>query len=148
MVDNKFPLIEKARAWFHRQPSAQQKNIKKYGTIGTFVIIALGIYYLTGQDKKKPVEPPKQTDVAEAKTSSYVQDDIVSTLGGQIKDLKSGIDNQVKDAVADAMAKGQFSLTLLLLLLIQTLQREVRKLLRAKMLNHRLPVMQPTVLAC
>ncbi|EJI1807061.1 TraB/VirB10 family protein [Salmonella enterica] len=111
MVDNKFPLIEKARAWFHRQPSAQQKNIKKYGTIGTFVIIALGIYYLTGQDKKKPVEPPKQTDVAEAKTSSYVQDDIVSTLGGQIKDLKSGIDNQVKDAVADAMAKGQFSLT-------------------------------------
>lgn len=111
MVDNKFPLIEKARAWFHRQPSAQQKNIKKYGTIGTFVIIALGIYYLTGQDKKKPVEPPKQTDVAEAKTSSYVQDDIVSTLGGQIKDLKSGIDTQVKDAVADAMAKGQFSLT-------------------------------------
>ncbi|BBV33445.1 TraB/VirB10 family protein [Salmonella enterica] len=111
MVDNKFPLIEKARAWFHRQPSAQQKNIKKYGTIGTFVIIALGIYYLTGQDKKKPVEPPKQTDVAEAKTSSYVQDDIVSTLGGQIKDLKSGIDTQVKDAVADAVAKGQFSLT-------------------------------------
>ncbi|HAK7760171.1 TPA: conjugal transfer protein TraB [Salmonella enterica] len=111
MVDNKFPLIEKARAWFHRQPSAQQKNIKKYGTIGTFAIIALGIYYLTGQDKKKPVEPPKQTDVAEAKTSSYVQDDIVSTLGGQIKDLKSGIDTQVKDAVADAMAKGQFSLT-------------------------------------
>jgi len=105
MVDNKFPLIEKARAWFHRQPSAQQKNIKKYGTIGTFVIIALGIYYLTGQDKKKPVETPKQTDVAEANTSSYVQD------GGQIKDLKSGIDTQVKDAVADAMAKGQFSLT-------------------------------------
>ncbi|MCU8649222.1 conjugal transfer protein TraB, partial [Escherichia coli] len=111
MVDNKFPLIEKARAWFHRQPSAQQKNIKKYGTISVFVLGALGIYYMTGQDKKKPVEPPKQEDVTQAKTDSYIQDDIVSSLGGKIQNLESNIDGKVKDAVAEAVQKGQFSLT-------------------------------------
>lgn len=111
MVDNKFPLIEKARAWFHRQPSAQQKNIKKYGTISVFVLGALGIYYLTGQDKKKPVEPPKQEDVTQAKTDSYIQDDIVSSLGGKIQNLESNIDGKVKDAVAEAVQKGQFNLT-------------------------------------
>lgn len=111
MVDNKFPLIEKARAWFHRQPSAQQKNIKKYGTIGTFVLIALGIYYMTGQDKKKPVEPPKQTDVSASKTDSYVQDDIVSTLGNKIDSMEGNIDSKVKDAVLQAINKGQFNLT-------------------------------------
>ncbi|EBV4408281.1 conjugal transfer protein TraB [Salmonella enterica subsp. enterica] len=111
MVDNKFPLIEKARAWFHRQPSAQQKNIKKYGTISVFVLGALGIYYMTGQDKKKPVEPPKQEDVTQAKTDSYIQDDIVSSLGGKIQNLESNIDGKVKDAVAEAVQKGQFNLT-------------------------------------
>ncbi|EDW6767801.1 TraB/VirB10 family protein [Shigella sonnei] len=111
MVDNKFPLIEKARAWFHRQPSTQQKNIKKYGTISVFVLGALGIYYITGQDKKKPVEPTKQEDITQAKTDSYIQDDIVSSLGGKIQNLESGIDGKVKDAVADAVQKGQFNLT-------------------------------------
>lgn len=110
MTDNKFPLIEKARAWFHRQPSIQQKKIKKFGTIGIFFLIALGIYYMTGQDKKKPVEASTGTDITETKTNSYVQDDIISTLGGQIKDMQNGIDNQVKDAVAAAIQKGQFNL--------------------------------------
>ncbi|PXW50360.1 conjugal transfer pilus assembly protein TraB [Grimontella sp. AG753] len=111
MVDKKFPLIEKARAWFHRQPSAQQKNIKKYGTIAIFTLIAIGIYYMTGQDKKKAVEPPKKTDITASKTESLVQDDIVSTLGGKIGDLEGNIDNKVKDAVTAAIKNGQFRLT-------------------------------------
>lgn len=111
MVDNKFPLIERARAWFHRQPSIKQKQYKKWGTLAAFGLIALGIYYITGQDKKKPVEAPKQTDVTTAKTESYVQDDIVSTLGTKIDNVQNNIDGKVKDAVAEAMKNGQFSLT-------------------------------------
>lgn len=55
MNNNQFPALERIRAWFYRQPSAQQQKIKKYGTICAFGLVALGVYYLTGQNEKNLV---------------------------------------------------------------------------------------------
>lgn len=110
MNNTKFPVIEKARAWFYRQPSAQQQKYKKWGTIGAFALIALGVYYLTGQNEKAPRVAEVQKDVSPQKTESVIQDDIVTTLGAQIKQQGNTIDQKVNDAVADAISKGQFNL--------------------------------------
>ncbi|EOR7867382.1 TraB/VirB10 family protein [Escherichia coli] len=110
MNNNKFPVIEKARAWFYRQPSAQQQKYKKWGTICAFFLVALGVYYLTGQNEKAPRVAEVQKDVTPQKNESVIQDDIVTTLNAQIKQQGNTIDRKVNDAVADAISKGQFNL--------------------------------------
>lgn len=110
MSDNKYPIIEKARAWFYRQPSANQKKMKKYGTIGAFMAVALGIYYFSGRADRVPVVPEKKTDISAGKTDAIIQDDVVTTLRGDIKDLGTGIDGKVQDAVAQAIKDGKFNL--------------------------------------
>ncbi|EIY8279327.1 conjugal transfer protein TraB [Salmonella enterica] len=109
-MSNNYPVIEKARAWFYRQPSAQQKKIKKYGAISAFCLIFLGAYYLTGQNDKKPRVQEVAKDVTPQKTESTIQDDIVTTLSGEIKQQGATIDQKVQNAVAAAISKGQFSL--------------------------------------
>ncbi|ELY2701082.1 TraB/VirB10 family protein [Cronobacter sakazakii] len=111
MNDNKFPVIERARAWFHRQPSAKQKQIKKYGTISAFAIVFLGVYYMTGQDKGNIRPPENKVDITPDKTGSLIQDDIVTTLGSKIDDASNNIDKKVGDAVAKAIQEGKFNLT-------------------------------------
>ncbi|HAW7121025.1 MULTISPECIES: TraB/VirB10 family protein [Enterobacteriaceae] len=106
MNNTKFPIIEQARGWFHRQPSAKQKQLKKYGTIGAFSLIALGVYYLTGQSEKKPRVPEVSKDVSTQKDDSVIQDDIVTTLNDKIKTQGETIDDKVKTAVQDAIKNG------------------------------------------
>lgn len=111
MNDNNFPLIEKLRASFHRRPSAEQKKIKKYGTIGFTALVLLGIYYLTGQNDKKPRVPEVKQEVTADKTAGLIQDDIITTLNGRIDEQNQNIKGSVQDAVAQAFKEGKFGLT-------------------------------------
>lgn len=110
MNNNQFPALERIRAWFYRQPSAQQQKIKKYGTICAFGLVALGVYYLTGQNEKKPRVAEVQKDITPQKNENIIQDDIVTTLNDKITNMSSNIDQKVDDAIADAIQKGQFNL--------------------------------------
>lgn len=109
-MSNSYPVIEKARAWFYRQPSDKRKQIKKWGTITAFCLVFLGAYYLTGQNEKKAHVAPVQKDVTPQKTESTISDDIVTTLSGEIRNQGNTIDQKVKAAVASAISQGQFNL--------------------------------------
>ncbi|MCL6336314.1 conjugal transfer protein TraB [Pectobacterium carotovorum subsp. carotovorum] len=110
MNDNRFPIIEKLRAWYHRKPSKTQKEIKKYGTIGAFAVVMLGLYYLTGQNKGTTPIPETKTDATTNKTNSLIQDDIVNTLENKIKDQEDSIDEKLATAIGNAIKNGEFNL--------------------------------------
>lgn len=42
MNNTKFPIIEQARGWFHRQPSAKQKQLKNMELLGHSLLLRLG----------------------------------------------------------------------------------------------------------
>lgn len=111
MNDSRFPVIEKLRAWYHRKPSKEQKAIKKYGVIGAFVAVMLGLYYATGQNKEVHKGPEVKTDISTDKTASLIQDDIINTLDNKIDQQGNAIDAKVNDAIANAIKNGDFKLT-------------------------------------
>lgn len=109
-METRFPIIDKARAWYHGRPSEDRKKIKKYGTITVFLLVGLAFYYGSGRNNIKPVVPAKVTPVDSTKDKNLLNDDVVSNLSGRLKDQSEKIDQQVQEAVKKAIANGQFNL--------------------------------------
>lgn len=65
----------KLKQWFEGLPPEKRQNVVKGGVVGAVIVVALALYYISGQDEKGP-EEPKEAPVAIALGDERLEDDL------------------------------------------------------------------------